>query len=67
MMRSGWNRLSAYLRSLSHQLVDGHDDLPELRPGYAPVAIQIIQLERPPQLLVDGPAEQSGKSHQHVL
>lgn len=55
------------MRSLAHQLVDRQYDLAELRPCDAPVAIQIVQLERPPQLLVDGPAEQSGQSHQHVL
>lgn len=42
-----------------HELVDGQDDLAQLGPRDTAVPVDVVQLEGPPQLLVDGASQQS--------
>lgn len=42
-----------------HELVDGQDDLAQLGPRDTAVPVDVVQLEGPPQLLVDRAPQQS--------
>lgn len=42
------------LGKLAHQLIDGRHDPRHLVPAYLTVAVQVVQRERPPELVVHG-------------
>ena len=51
----------------AHELVDGDHDIEDLLLGDVAVAVQVVQGERPLQLLVRCPPQQGGQGDQHVL
>lgn len=59
--------LQPRLGELAHQFVDGRHDARHLVATYLPVAVQIVQRERPPELVVHRSSGQRPQALHHVL
>lgn len=58
---------TAAVRMPTHQLEDGRHDISHLVASYVPIAVDVVQRERPLQLLVDGATRQCGQSVHEFL
>ena len=51
----------------AHEVVHRDHDVEHLLAGDEAVAVEVVQRERPAELLVGRPAEEGGQGHKHVL